>query len=320
MPLTPGYHGDDQEPDYCCGGGGAHRLSGADQGQRRRRRQGHAARRRAPRTSRRRSPAASARRAPSFGDDRVLVEKYLLAAAAHRGAGVRRHATATCVHLFERDCSVQRRHQKVIEEAPAPGMTPRAPRARWARRPSRPRAPSATSAPARSSSSSAPDGDVLLHGDEHAPAGRASGHRDDHRPRPRGVAAARRRRASRCRCTQDELAIRGHAIEARIYAEDPARGFLPSTGTLAHLAMPPPVGAACASTPACAQGDAITPYYDPMIAKLIVHGDESRDRCACAPAQALAQYRIVGVREQRRVPGAPGRIARRSRAPISTRR
>ena len=92
---------------------------------------------------------------------------------------------------------------------------------------------------------------------------------------------------------QDELAIDGHAIEARIYAEDPERGFLPSIGTLAHLRAPA-TGAAVRVDTGVRAGDEISPYYDPMIAKLIVHG-EDRAAALRRMAEALAEYEIVGV-------------------------
>jgi 3-methylcrotonyl-CoA carboxylase alpha subunit len=93
--------------------------------------------------------------------------------------------------------------------------------------------------------------------------------------------------------TQEQLRIRGHALEARIYAEDPDRGFLPSTGKLVHLA-PPPESLHVRVDTGVEQGDEITPFYDPMIAKLIVW-DETRDLALARMLQALAQYRIVGV-------------------------
>jgi 3-methylcrotonyl-CoA carboxylase alpha subunit len=92
---------------------------------------------------------------------------------------------------------------------------------------------------------------------------------------------------------QDQLAIDGHAIEARIYAEDPDRGFLPSTGRLLHLA-PPPESEHVRVDTGVEQGDAITPHYDPMIAKLIVW-DKRRDQALARMRQALAMYRVVGV-------------------------
>jgi 3-methylcrotonyl-CoA carboxylase alpha subunit len=93
--------------------------------------------------------------------------------------------------------------------------------------------------------------------------------------------------------TQAELAIDGHAIEARIYAEDPDKGFLPSTGRLVHLA-PPPQSESVRVDTGVEQGDAITPFYDPMIAKLIVHAPD-RPAALVRMQRALAQYRIVGV-------------------------
>ena len=123
-----------------------------------------------------RSTRRSAEAPASFGDARLLLERALLGAAPRRDPGLRRQRTATAIHLGERDCSVQRRHQKLIEEAPSPAVVAGAARGAWARPRSRRRARSATSAPARSSSCSSRR-QVLVHGDEHAAAGRASGDR-----------------------------------------------------------------------------------------------------------------------------------------------
>jgi 3-methylcrotonyl-CoA carboxylase alpha subunit len=92
---------------------------------------------------------------------------------------------------------------------------------------------------------------------------------------------------------QDALAIRGHAIEARIYAEDPERGFLPSIGTLVHLRAPA-TGANVRVDTGVRCGDEISPYYDPMIAKLVVHG-EDRAAALRRMGEALADYEIAGV-------------------------
>ena len=182
---------------------------------------------------------ASARREArgSFGDDTLLVERYV-DRPRHIEIQVLADAHGNVVHLGERECSLQRRHQKVVEEAPSPLLDERDAGARWARPPSRPRAPSATSARARSSSSSPRDrpGRVLLHGDEHPAAGRAPGHRAGHRPRPGGAAAAGRRRRAAARSARTTSPSTGHAVEARVYAEDPARGFLPTGGTRARPA------------------------------------------------------------------------------------
>ena len=127
--------------------------------------------------------------AASFKDDRVLVEKYLTS-ARHIEVQVFGDNHGNAVYLFERDCSVQRRHQKVIEEAPAPGMTPERRRQMGEAAVAAARAVDYRGA---GTVEFIVDGRcVLLHGNEHAAPGRASGHRDDHGPRSGGVAVARR--------------------------------------------------------------------------------------------------------------------------------
>ena len=267
VPLTPGYHGDDQDPALLAreageigfpvlikasAGGGGKGMRRVDE------RRDFAA-----------ALASCQREAKSaFGDDRVLVEHYVLK-PRHIEIQVFADSHGGCVHLFERDCSVQRRHQKVIEEAPAPGMTARAPRGdgRGRRRGReggrlRRRRHGRVHRPSRRP--------LLLHGDEHAAAGRAPGDRDDHRPRPGRVAAPRRRRRAAA-ARQDELAIHGHAIEARIYAEDPDTRLPAVDRHAVHLA-PPAQSGSRARRHRRRAGDAITPFYDPMVAKLIVHG------------------------------------------------
>ena len=178
--------------------------------------------------------------------------RYLDAAAPHRDPGLRRHATATAstcssatarCSAATRRCSRKRRRPAWIRHA----------RRRWARRRSRRPRRSATSAPARSSSSPTQDGALLLHGDEHPPAGRASGDRDDHRPRPGRVAAARRRRRAAAAARRTSSRIDGHAIEARLYAEDPERGFPAVDRHGWRICACPPEARMCASTPACAR-------------------------------------------------------------------
>ncbi|HYN39452.1 MAG TPA: acetyl-CoA carboxylase biotin carboxylase subunit, partial [Rhodospirillales bacterium] len=289
VPLVPGYHGVEQEAAFLLdraveigwpvlikasagGGGKGMRIveAAADFA----------------------TALASCRReaGAAFGDDRVLIEKYLLH-PRHIEMQVFADTHGNVVHLFERDCSVQRRHQKVPEEAPAPGITAE-----------RRAAMSAAACEAARAVGYVGAGTVefIVADDgafyfmemntrlqvEHPVTEMITG--QDLVEWQLRIAAGERLPLS-----QKQLAIRGHALEARIYAEDPSRGFLPSTGTLAHLA-PPPQSVHVRVDTGVEQGDEITPHYDPMIAKLIVW-DEDRDRACARMLQALAQYRIVGV-------------------------
>jgi 3-methylcrotonyl-CoA carboxylase alpha subunit len=226
----------------------------------------------------------------SFGDDQVLVERYVTR-PRHVEIQVFADTHGNCLHLFERDCSVQRRHQKVIEEAPAPGMTD-------ARR----RAMGEAAVAAARAVGYVGAGTVEFIADqdgrfyfmemntrlqvEHPVTEMITG---------QDLVEWQLRVASgeTLPVTQEQLRIRGHAVEARIYAEDPDRGFLPSTGRLVHLS-PPAESLHVRVDTGVEQGDDITPFYDPMIAKLIVW-DETRDLALGRMLQALAQYRIVGV-------------------------
>jgi len=221
----------------------------------------------------------------------VLVEKYVQP-ARHIEIQVFGDRHGNYVYLFERDCSVQRRHQKVIEEAPAPGMTPER----------RQRMGEAAVAAARAVSYTgagtvefiaAPDGafyfmEMNTRLQVEHPVTEAITGLDLVEWQLR-VAAG-----EALPLRQEQLAIRGHAIEARIYAEDPARDFLPSIGRLAHLATPATSAEVRIDTGVRA-GDEITPYYDPMIAKLIVHA-ATRDEAIARLRAALASYHVVGVR------------------------
>ena len=198
---------------------------------------------------------------------------------------------------------MQRRHQKVLEEAPAPGMPPERRAAMGEAAVAAARAVGYVGAGTVEFIADQ-DGCVLLHGDEHPPAGRASGDRDDHRASTWSNGSCASPPASRCRSSSTNWRINGHAIEARIYAENPEKGFLPSIGTLRFMDMPPHVRsnwAAAHGMPAgvridsgVREGDAISPFYDPMIAKLIVWGAD-RAQALARMAQALSEFHIVGL-------------------------
>ena len=229
----------------------------------------------------------------SFGDDRILLEKYLLR-PRHIEVQVFADAHGRCVHLFERDCSVQRRHQKVIEEAPAPGMT--------AERRSRMGAAAVEAARAIGYVGAGTVEFIVPGGSEldafyfmemntrlqveHPVTEMITG-LDLVEWQLRVAAGEPLPRE------QHEIRLRGHAIEARLYAEDPARDFLPSIGRLVHLRTPTVTPDVRFDTGVRA-GDSITRHYDPMIGKLIVHG---ADRAAARRrlAEALGECEVVGV-------------------------
>ena len=232
--------------------------------------------------------------ASSFGDDRVLIERYLQK-PRHIEIQVFADTHGNCVYLFERDCSVQRRHQKVIEEAPAPGMTPERRAAMGAAAVAAARAVGYVGA-GTVEFIVEPDGRFYFMEMntrlqvEHPVTEMITGH--DLVEWQLRVAAGEPLPAR-----QEDLHIDGHAIEARIYAENPQTGFLPSIGRLAALKLPPHGAFERASVRVdggVQAGDTITPYYDPMIAKLIVHAAD-RDQARARMAQALAQTQVVGV-------------------------
>jgi len=289
VPLTPGYHGDNQDPGFleaqardigfpvlikASAGGGGKGM------------------RRVDRCEDFAAALASCQREAkgAFGDEQVLVEKYVLR-PRHIEIQVFGDSHGQCVYLFERDCSVQRRHQKVLEEAPAPGMT-------LERRAAMGRAAvEAAKAVAYVGAGTVefiaqPDGSFYFMEMntrlqvEHPVTEMITGL--DLVEWQLRVAAG-----EPLPLRQEQLAIDGHAIEARIYAEDPDKGFLPSTGKLLHLS-PPAENEHVRVDTGVEQGDAITPHYDPMIAKLIVW-DSDRPKALARMRQALAQYRVVGV-------------------------
>ncbi len=289
VPLTPGYHGDTQEPDFLraqADGIGYPVLIKASAGG------GGKGMRRVDDSAAFVDALASCQREAqsAFGNAHVLVEKYV-ERPRHIEIQVFGDSHGNVVYLFERDCSVQRRHQKVLEEAPAPGMTPERRAAMGTAAVNAARAVNYVGA-GTVEFIAGPDGDFYFMEMntrlqvEHPVTECITG---------TDLVEWQLRVASGgpLPLQQDQLQIRGHALEARLYAEDADRGFLPSTGTLRHLRLP--AGSAHVRVDAgVEQGDAITPYYDPMIAKLIVW-DVDRDAALRRMQQALAECEVVGV-------------------------
>jgi len=290
VPLVPGYHGEDQDPAFLqkqadkigypvlikasAGGGGKGMRVVQDT-------KGFSA---ALESAKREAKA-------SFGDDRVLIERYL-ERPRHIEVQVFGDTQGNVVYLFERDCSVQRRHQKVLEEAPAPGL--------GAKR--RKEMGEAAVAAAKSIKYTGAGTVEFIAGQdgtfffmemntrlqvEHPVTEMITG--QDLVKWQIEVAAG-----SPLPLKQNEIPLNGHAIEARIYAENPSKGFLPSTGTLRHLRSPEERPGSVRVDTGVRQGDTITPHYDPMIAKLVVWG-EDRAIALGRMRAALADYEIVGV-------------------------
>ncbi|QND49860.1 acetyl/propionyl/methylcrotonyl-CoA carboxylase subunit alpha [Rhizobium lusitanum] len=291
VPVVPGYHGDKQDAAFLAKRAAEigfpvlikARAGGGGKGMRRVDR---------PEDFAAALEAARREAKSAFGDDAVLIEKYLLQ-PRHIEIQVFGDRQGNVVHLFERDCSLQRRHQKVIEEAPAPGMTVemRSAMGEAAVRAARAidyRGAGTVEFIVDVSQGLLPDRFFFMemntrlqveHPVTEAIAGVdlvewqlrvASGE-----PLPK---------------MQAELAIDGWAFEARLYAEDPSKGFLPATGTLAHLRFPEGDARIDAGV---RQSDSITPYYDPLIAKLIVHAP-TREAALGKLTRALQNTQMVG--------------------------
>jgi 3-methylcrotonyl-CoA carboxylase alpha subunit len=234
---------------------------------------------------------ASCRReaASAFGDDRVLIEKYIRS-PRHIEVQVFGDTQGQIVHLFERDCSLQRRHQKVIEEAPAPGMDAETREFVCSIAVKAARAVSYVGAGTIEFIADASRG---LHSDkiwfmemntrlqvEHPVTEAITG---------QDLVEWQLRVASGepLPCTQKDLQINGWAMEARLYAENPSTGFLPSTGPLRHLRLPADIRV----DSGVEEGGEVTGFYDPMIAKLIVHAP-NRKAAARKLAAACASVEV----------------------------
>ncbi len=229
----------------------------------------------------------------SFGDDRVLLETYVTR-PRHIEVQVFGDAHGEVVHLFERDCSLQRRHQKVIEEAPAPGMDAAT---RDAVTAAAVKAAQAVGYVGAGTVEFIADASEGLRGDriwfmemntrlqvEHPVTEKVTGL--DLVEWQFRVAAG-----EPLPLRQSQITLTGHAVEARLYAENPEAGFLPSIGKLAAFSLPDTVRVDAGVE----QGDAITPFYDPMIAKLIAHAP-SREQAIADLAQACAETTVYPVK------------------------
>jgi 3-methylcrotonyl-CoA carboxylase alpha subunit len=294
VPLVPGYHGDNQEAAFlhtqadqigypvllkASAGGGGKGMRVVES------------------SAQFKEALASCKREAinSFGDDKVLVEKYLVR-PRHIEIQVFADTKGDCVYLFERDCSVQRRHQKVLEEAPAPGMTEERRRAMGE---------AAVAAAKAVGYVGAGTVEFIANQDGSFYFMEMNTRLQVEHPVTEMITNTdlvewqlRVAAGEALPLTQDQLKISGHALEARIYAENPEKGFLPSIGSLQYVRMPDAVNFERSGSvridSGVRQGDAISPYYDPMIAKLIVWGQDRKEALA-KMAQALAQYQIVGL-------------------------
>ena len=313
VPTTPGYLGDDQSPKRLAAeaerigwpvlikavaGGGGKGMRRVDE------------------ASAFLDALASCRReaVSAFGDDRVLLEKYILN-PRHIEVQVFGDTQGQVVHLFERDCSLQRRHQKVIEEAPAPGMNPDTRAALCA---AAVRAAKAVDYVGAGTIEFIADGSGPLCADriwfmemntrlqvEHPVTEAITG---------QDLVEWQLRVASgeALPCRQDELSINGWAVEARLYAEDPARDFLPSIGPIQAMRLPN--GPGLRVDAGVEEGDAVSPFYDPMIAKVIAHAPSRAEAIAALatgmdglllwPLRANANFLARILRQEAFVAGA----------------
>ena len=268
VPTVPGYHGDNQDLEYlsdaadtisypvlikAVAGGGGKGMRLVDR----------------PEDFAEALESARGEAKTAFGNDAVLVEKFV---AKPRHIEVQVFGDGThAVHLFERDCSLQRRHQKVIEEAPAPGMTLEM---REAMGQAGVRAAEAIGYKGAGTVEFIVDASDGLRPDRFWFMEMNTRLQVEH-PVTEAITGVdlvewqlRVASGESLPKQQSDLSITGHAFEARLYAEDVPKGFLPATGTLSHLRFPPE----CRADSGVRAGDTISPWYDPMIAKVVVHG------------------------------------------------
>ncbi len=291
VPVTPGYHGDDQDTEHltaeasrigypvlikAVAGGGGKGMRRVDQAEDFK------------------DALVSAQREGlnAFSDPKVLIEKYL-EMPRHIEIQLFADEHGHVVHLFERDCSLQRRHQKVIEEAPAPNL-PEAMRQAMGQAAVR----AAQAIHYRGAGTVEFIVDVSK-GIEGAPFYfmEMNTRLQVEHPVTEAITGLdlvqwqlRVAAGEALPKTQNELTLTGHSIEARLYAEDPQNDFLPATGTLERLEFP----ATARIESAVEQGDAVSPFYDPMIAKIIVHGKD-RKQALSLMREALIETKLRGL-------------------------
>ena len=289
VPLVPGYHGDDQslenllasakeigfpvllKPAAGGGGKGMHIVDNA------------AGFPGALESSKREAMA-------SFSDDEILVEKYLIQ-PRHVEIQVFADNHGGVVHLFERDCSVQRRHQKIIEEAPAPGISETVRKSM---------AEVAIKAASAIGYRGAGTVEFLYDSDTNFYFMEMNTRLQVEHPVTEMITALDLvewqflvAMNQKLPLKQDQIQCNGHAFEVRIYAEDPDQDFLPSTGSIVHLNTPEESAHIRIDT-GIRQGDAVSVYYDPLIAKLIVW-DVNRSATLARLRGALYEFQVVGV-------------------------
>jgi len=293
VPMVPGYHGANQDPDFlqataeeigfpvlikAVAGGGGRGMRIVERAE----------------DFAKLLETAQREALGAFGDPAVLLEKYLQR-PRHVEVQVFADSTGQVVHLFERDCSIQRRHQKVVEEAPAPGISS---------------ATSAAIGQAAVSAASAIDYvgagtcEFLMDADENFYFIEMNTRLQVEHPVTEWITGTdlvewqlRVAAGEPLPLSQNDIRLSGHAIEVRLYAEDPARGFLPQTGTLEVLQFPEHHGFVRVDS-GVVEGDEVSPHYDPMIAKLVVRG-ENRAQAVARLRSALADTKIAGVTTNR---------------------
>lgn len=291
VPVVPGYHGLKQDPQIlqneaekigfpvlikARAGGGGKGMRRVDR----------------PEDFAQALESAKREAVASFGDDRCLIERYM-SKPRHIEFQIFGDNHGNVIHLFERDCSLQRRHQKVIEEAPAPGMTAelRAQMGDIAVR-----AAKAVNYSGAGTVEFVANAENGLQADSIYFLEMNTRLQVEH-PVTEAITGLdlvewqiRIAAGEPLPLKQNDVRIKGWAFEARLYSEDPAKGFLPSTGTLEHLTLP---FESARVENGVRQGSEITPFYDPMIAKVISHG-QTREAALLKLRQALAQCQISG--------------------------